>query len=406
MTTLFLDCGMGAAGDMLTAALLELLPEREEFLAELNRLGIPGVSFSAEESEKCGIRGTRMIVKVNGGEESAEMHAHGTDHAHGSDHGGEHAHAHSGLHDIERVAESLPVSDRVKADLLAVYSQIAEAESHVHGVPVTEVHFHEVGAMDAAADITAVCMLMDRLRPGRVVVSPVSVGSGQVQCAHGILPVPAPATAFLLRGAPIRGGEFSGELCTPTGAALLTHFATEFGELPEMKVERIGYGMGKKDFPAANCVRAFLGETEESGDTVSELVCNLDDMTPEAIGFAQESLYAAGALEVFTVPAQMKKTRPGHLLTVLCRETDKEKMIRQVFRYTSTLGIRETVCRRYTLSRSEETVMTRFGPVRVKRSEGYGTQKEKYEYEDVARLARDNKMNLEEVFSSITGKES
>lgn len=270
MKTLYLDCGMGAAGDMLTAALLELFLDKEEILSELNSLGIPDVTFCSEASAKCGILGTHIVVKVNGAEESEEMHdhPHEHDHSHPHDHSydGEHMHHHSGMHEIEHIIEELPVSAKVKEDILAVYSLIAEAESHVHGVPVTEIHFHEVGMMDAVADVTAVCMLMERLAPDQVIVSPVHVGSGHVKCAHGILPVPAPATAYILRDVPIYGGGIKNELCTPTGAALLKHFATKFGDMPVMKVTAIGYGMGKKDFTAANCVRVLFGETDDVGN--------------------------------------------------------------------------------------------------------------------------------------------
>lgn len=399
MKTLFLDCGMGAAGDMLTAALLELLPDQDHFLEELNHLGIPGVRFLRERAVKCGLQGTHITVKVHGTEESEQMHHH--DHEHDHHHGEGHTHSHSSMETIRHLVGHLAVPDKVKADILAVYREIAEAESHVHGVPVTEIHFHEVGTLDAVADVTAVCLLMNRLAPGQVVVSPVHVGSGSVECAHGVLPVPAPATAYILRGVPIYGGKIQGELCTPTGAALLKHFATRFGAMPVMRTEAIGYGMGKKDFAAANCVRALLGETEGGEDGIVELRCNLDDMTAEAIGFAEEQLFAAGALEVYTVPVQMKKSRPGVLLSVLCNEPDKEKMIRRIFRHTTTLGVRETVSRRYTLARSQETISTEWGEVRAKVSTGYGVTRKKWEYEDLARIARAQGMSLEEVRTAL-----
>ena len=243
---------MGAAGDMLTAALLELLPDREAFLKELNGLGIPGVVYSSETVTRCGIRGTLVTVKVSGQEESENLSAH-EEKKH---------HHHSSLHRIEEIVGGLPVPEKVRRNILAVYSLIAEAESHVHGVPVSEIHFHEVGTMDAVADVTAVCLLLDRLAPEQVVVSPVRVGSGQVKCAHGILPVPAPATAYLLRGVPIFAGDIREEMCTPTGAALLKHFAAKFSPLPLMRVAAIGYGMGTKEYDAAGCVRALFGETE------------------------------------------------------------------------------------------------------------------------------------------------
>lgn len=380
MRTLYLDCGMGAAGDMLTAALLELLPKPEAFVAELNGLGIPGVVFTAEKCEKCGISGTHMSVKIHGYEE-----------------GEEHPHTHGTMYDIRSIVEGLPIPTMVKLDILSVYEEIAQAESHVHGVPVNQIHFHEVGTLDAVADVTAVCLLLHRLAPDQILASPVHVGSGTVKCAHGILPVPAPATAYLLRGIPMYGGEISGELCTPTGAALLRHFVTEFGKMPPMRVEAIGYGMGKKDFPRANCVRALLGQTEEAGDEIAELCCNLDDMTGEDIGFAMEALLAGGALEVFTTPIGMKKSRPGVLLTVLCRPAEQEKMAKLLFANTTTLGVRVGMRSRYTLRRSEEVTQTPYGPVRRKISRGYGVCREKPEYEDLVKIAREQGKSLAQV---------
>ena len=426
MRTLYIDCGMGAAGDMLTAAMLELIQDKEEFLKELNGMGLPGVVFKAEPSVKCGITGTHVTVTVDGAEEESHDHHHGDEHSHSDEHthsdehshsdehthGDEHTHSdehthnhehshhhhHSSLHDIEHIVRGhLKLSMKVQDDVMAVYGLIAEAESYVHGVPVTEIHFHEVGAMDAIADITAVCMLMERLSVDEVVVSPVHVGSGQVRCAHGILPVPAPATAYILRDVPVYGGSVRGELCTPTGAALLKHFAARFGNMPMMKVQDIGYGMGKKDFDAANCVRVMLGETADKADEICELGCNVDDMTGEAVGFAMDRLFEAGALDVYTVPIGMKKSRPGTLIKVMCRESDKEKIIETVFKYTTTIGIRENMMKRHVLDRHIETVETEHGPVRCKLSTGYGVTRKKYEYDDIARIAREKGISIEAV---------
>ena len=307
------------------------------------------------------------------------------------------------LHDIEHIVRGhLHLPQQVQDDVLTVYGLIAEAESRAHGMPVEEIHFHEVGTMDAIADVTAVCLLMNRLAPDEVVVSPIHVGSGQVRCAHGILPVPAPATAFILRDVPIYGGTVQGELCTPTGAALLRHFATRFGAMPPMRVQAIGYGMGKKDFEAANCVRAMLGESSSAGDTVTELSCNVDDMTGEAVGFALEELLAAGALEAFTVPVGMKKSRPGVMLCVLCREQDSERIAGLMLRHTTSIGVRAHSCRRYVLTRRIETVQTPYGEVRRKLSEGYGASRVKYEYDDLAHIARETGRTLDEVRSELT----
>lgn len=220
------------------------------------------------------------------------------------------------------------------------------------------------------------------------------MGCGQVQCAHGVLPVPAPATAYILREVPIYGGSIQGELCTPTGAALLKYFADSFGAMPVMEIEATGYGMGTKEFEAANCVRAHLGHTSGQVGEVAELSCNLDDMTPEAIGFAQEILLEAGVLDVFTTPIGMKKSRPGVMLTCLCRQEDGEKFAKLMLRHTTTLGVREHTCRRYTLEREETVEETAYGPVRVKHAHGDGVEKSKPEYEDVAKIAREKGMTF------------
>lgn len=390
MKTLYLDCGMGAAGDMLSAALLELLPDQDAFLEELNHIGIPDVWVTREEAVKCGITGTHIRVTVGGMEEEA-----GDTHLH--DHGHEHPHRHSGMHEIEHIVRDLNVSEKVQEDVLEVYRLIAQAESHAHGVPVTEIHFHEVGTMDAIADITAFCLLMEKLAPERVVASPVHVGSGHVHCAHGILPVPAPATAYILRDVPIYGGAVKGELCTPTGAALLKHFADSFGDMPVMKTTAIGYGMGKKDFEAANCVRALLGEAADSRETVYQLSCNVDDMTAEELGFAMDRLFDAGALEVFTVAVGMKKSRPGTLLCVLCEEPVHEAVIKTIFQHTTTIGVRENTCGRYTLRRSTNLVHTPWGDVRRKDSTGYGVSRSKLEYDDLSKIAREQGVSLRQV---------
>ena len=427
MKTLYLECGMGAAGDMLTAALLELTKDRQAFIDRMNSIGLPGVQVAAEPAVKCGITGTHMRVTVNGEEEEpgdAEAHhphehhdhdhehphEHPHDHEHNHEHDHEHPHDHehshghhhhSSMKDIETLIDGLAVSERVKADARAVYGLIADAESKVHGRPVTEIHFHEVGTMDAVADVVGVCILMEMLAPDRVMASPVHAGSGRVRCAHGILPVPAPATALILQGIPSYGGQVAGELCTPTGAALLKHFVSQFGDRPVMAVEAIGYGMGKKDFEQANCVRAFLGESGEQTETVTKLECNLDDMTGEDIAFAAERLFEAGAFDVYTLPIGMKKSRPGILLSVICRTEEADRMAETIMKYTSTLGIRRLDLRRYVLHREVETIDTAYGPVRIKRASGMGVGRAKPEYEDIAARAREHQVPLRDVREAV-----
>ena len=294
--------------------------------------------------------------------------------------------------------EGLNVSESVKSNALEVYGLIADAESEAHGVPVEEIHFHEVGSLDAAADVVGCCLLMELISPDRTVVSPVCTGFGHVHCAHGILPVPAPATLNIMRGAPCYAGNFKTELLTPTGAALLRHFADEFAEMPLMTPEKTGYGMGRKDLEQANCVRAVLGFSEGCGqETVFELACSVDDMTGERVGFAVESLLEAGALDAWWESIGMKKGRPGVKICALCRDEAREEVRRVMFRMTSTLGVRETEMRRCVLDRRTHELETALGRIRVKEAEGYGTVKRKYEYEDVARIARARGLAPDEV---------
>lgn len=452
MKLLYLDCGMGAAGDMLGAALAELLPDdaRDAFTSELNAAGIPGVHVSLDPSVKCGITGTHLTVTVNGTEEKEgghshshehshhdHQHDHAHDHSHSHDHHHDHSHEHShshvhhhdhshrSLHDIHHIIDDLKLPEAVRTDILAVYRLIAEAESKAHDKPVSEIHFHEVGTMDAIADIASVCLLLHKLAPDQIIASPIHVGSGQVKCAHGILPVPAPATAYILKDIPIYSGSIQGELCTPTGAALLKHFVTRFDQMPLMTPASTGYGMGTKDFPAANCVRAILGESfaENQAETICELSCNVDDMTGEDIAFAIETFLQNGALDAFTVPCTMKKGRPGVLVTVLCKDPDQKQMTRLILQHTTTLGVRSAIKKRWVLSRTEsETVipddvlanvtapdmparskaheLKTTGDdctIRSKTSTGFGITRNKYEHDDLEKIARTYGLTLAQV---------
>ena len=388
MRTIYLDCGMGAAGDMLTAALLALLEEQEQarFLEEINTALGGRAVVSCAPDVKCGVQGLHVSVVINGDEEGEEL---------------KHHHHHTSIGEIRDFLRAAPVSESVRADALAVFDSIAAAEAAVHGKEMENIHFHEVGSIDAVADVLGVCLLMEKLAPEAVLASPVNVGGGTVKCAHGVLPVPAPATERLLRGIPWYEGEIKTELCTPTGAALLRHFAQRFADQPGMRVEKTGYGTGKKDFGRLNAVRALLGETENEAESLVELACNVDDMTGEELGFAMEQLFAAGALDVWTAPIGMKKSRPAVLLTCLCTEEKREALLRVLFRNTATLGVRETRCLRHTLERSISTAAGPYGEVRVKTARGYGVERSKAEFEDLARLAREHGLSLRQVRESI-----
>lgn len=478
---------MGAAGDMLTAALLETACQAEnadgktltaeEFVQKFHQAGIPGVKMQVEKTQKCGITGTHIHILVDGVEEGEaeaehshmheehahdhghdehahshvmeehvhenwhdehvhshvyeesahddfheehthhheddhehhhhhdhdhghhEHHDHGHGHGHSHDHGHHHGHVHRSMQDMEKLVAGLHLPEEIKQDVISVYKLIAEAEGTVHGLPAGEVHFHEVGTMDAVADITAVCMLIREIGADKIVASPVATGYGSVRCAHGILPVPAPATALLLRGVPSYAGDEKGELCTPTGAALVKYFAEEFSQMPMMRNAAVGYGIGSKNFKKANCLRVFLGEEAETGEAkpkVSELSCNIDDMTGEEIGYAGERLFEAGALDVYTIPIYMKKNRPGVLLRVISTEEKKDELVRAIFRYTSTIGIRENVMERYVLHRDILADEHEGRTIRKKDVVGYGVSRSKWEYEDLAECAEEWDCSLRE----------
>lgn len=437
MKTLYIECAMGAAGDMLTAALLDLLSpeEQQAFLKQMNQL-LPGVQMQVHPAQKCSVQGLHVHVLVNGEEEHSHDHGpvhpevhpapaihehphehdhdhehhhehehshthehehpHDHVHEHGHDHPHEHEHGHGHHHHatmawVEHTIQETGLPPEVKEQALEVYRTIAQAESAAHGCPVDQVHFHEVGALDAVADVTAVCLLMHMLAPEKIVVSPVHLGSGQVRCAHGILPVPAPATAYILQGVPAYTGSIRGELCTPTGAALLKTFAQSFGPMPVMVTEKVGIGVGNKDFEAANVLRVFWGsdasQAQQESDQIVELRCNLDDMTGEAIGYASELLLEEGALDVYTVPIQMKKSRPAVMLCCLCHAPQRDKLTQLMLRHTTTWGVRASVMDRSVLTTRMVPVKTKYGMIRIKQGTGYGVKKCKVEYGDMAAAA-------------------
>ncbi len=403
MRTLYFECNMGAAGDMLCASLFELLSEegKAEFLDKMNSLDLPGVTVSAERAKKCGMIGTYFSVTVCGVEE-LESNNHEHRYEHNMHH---HEHRHATPDDIYKLINGLNVSENVRKGTKDVYSLIAEAEAKVHGTAVELVHFHEVGALDAVADVVGFCLLIEMLCVDKVMSSIVTTGAGSVKTAHGILPVPAPATAALLTGIPTRAGHVESELCTPTGAALLRHFSASFGKRPDMIVEAIGYGMGFKDFEGhPNCVRAFLGETDVgTGEELYELRCTVDDMTSEAAAFACERIMEAGARDIYVQQVIMKKGRPGFVFVCLCDENDGESFTRLLLKHTTTLGVRQFKCTRQSMDREITEVDTPEGILNVKHSHGFGISRSKPEYEDVAKIAREQDLSFMEAEKLIRG---
>lgn len=397
MRTLYLQCNAGASGDMILGALAHLLDDPEEFGRMINSAGIPGTVTDIERRETFGISGLKVHISIHGQEEGEEHHHH--------HHHSEHHHEHHSLSNVLGVIDGLNVSDRVKKDAKEIYNLIAKAESEMHGTTVDLVHFHEVGALDAVADIVGACMLIEKLSPDTIVASPVRVGFGQVHCAHGLLPVPAPATASILKGIPIYAGDEEGEFCTPTGAAILSHFTDRFEQMPAMAFEKVGYGLGSKQFRIANMLRAYLSDDYGELPHIKEINCNIDDMTPEDLGGIIELLLDNNALDAFIAPCIMKKGRPGFALTCLCRESEMDKLAHLILENTSTIGLRVHDCERYAMTSRFETCSTPYGDIRVKVSEGFGIRKRKPEYDDLALAAAKHNVPIGKVRDSVTFKE-
>lgn len=400
MKTLYLECDSGASGDMLCAALADLFTDKRELERDIASIGLPRTQVTFNDTVTSGIRALRCRVVCDGREEEPSFDGNGRD---SDTHPDSRRSSHGmSLCDIENIISSLNINDKVKTDAVNVYKLIADAESRVHGIDVGEIHFHELGMLDAVADVVVCSYLFDRLGAEWISVSDINVGSGTVESAHGVIPVPAPATAYILGATPYYKCDVKAELCTPTGAALLKYFGNEFTEFPHMNTVAVGVGAGSRELFRPNVLRAFLSE-ENVYDAVCELQCNIDDMTGEELSYACEKILACGAPDVFLTPVYMKKGRGAYMLTVLCALQDKEKFERLIFQNTSTIGIREHRCARSLMDRREETVSAPFGEVDVKISSGYGAVKFKAEYESVKKIADEHNISFTDAENLIYG---
>ncbi len=376
----YFDCFSGASGDMLLGALLDAGLDQGELRNELASLKVTGYRISADRVTRSGLAGTQVRVDLDGREEPPRN-----------------------LADIEGVIENASLSSAVKQRASDVFRRLAAAEAEVHALPVEQVHFHEVGAVDAIVDVVGVCIGLEALGIQEVYASSLPLGRGMVKSAHGPLPLPAPATLALIAaaGAPTRPVDTEAELVTPTGAAILTSAAT-FCQ-PAMTIERVGTGFGQRELPWPNVVRLWLGRTAEGiqTDEVTIIETNLDDITPEHAGFAMERLLGAGALDVFFTSIQMKKNRPGVLLTVLCAPTEADRLAGLVLRETTSLGVRLRTSRRVIAPRRTSTLETRFGPLQVKLKTIDGTDIVCPEFEECARVARERDVPIGDVYAAV-----
>jgi len=401
MATYHLDCASGLEGDMFLGACLDLGMPLDVLAETVARLRLPGVSVESRKAMRGGFTGTRFRVLLDGrpvegpdpeerpgpGEEHGHHH-HGHDHHHHHDHG-HHHHGHSrNLPEILGLIGASGLGPVVQERASRLFLRLGEAEAKAHGMPLDRVHFHEVGAVDSIVDLVGAAAAVEFLAPERITASPVNVGSGRVKTAHGELSVPAPATAELLKGIPIYGGP-GGELTTPTGAVLLAELVHEFVDLPALVLEGIGYGLGKKDLPhQPNAVRLLRGRGAVQQGEVMVVECEVDDLPGEGFGFLMDRLLDAGALDVYFTPVQMKKSRPGTLITLLCRQPQLEALAGQLLMESGSLGCRYHSASRFEAERTQIEVATPFGPVRVKRAWFAGKPLAAApEFEDCRRLA-------------------
>lgn len=421
---LYFDCFAGISGDMSIGALIDLGLDPSVVIDEIKKLGVKGYDLEINKISRYSFSGTDVTVTLNGEADCVHEHEH---EGHTHDHGGHthgHSHGHSHHHDekdrslssIVHIIRSSGISDKAKQLSISIFGEIAKAEAAVHGTLLSEVHFHEVGAIDSIVDIVGTAICIDMLKVDRIVCSPVHDGQGFVNCRHGRLPVPVPAVVKMLGGSGITivQEDIQAELVTPTGFGILKTVSDSCGKMPEMQVESVGYGFGKTETGRLNALRVVLGtsseQTEEADhgqhgdknrDRVVLMETNIDNTTGEILGFTMDKLMKAGALDAYFTPIQMKKNRPAVMLSVLCRAEDTEKLSDLIFMETSTIGIRMQELSRVTLKREIRTVETELGEVRVKLVSVTGLERVQPEYEDCARLAEKNDLSLNEVYEIV-----
>ena len=398
MTVLYFDCFSGASGDMIVGALIDAGVPIDDIRSALGSLAIDREAVWTERVQRAGITATKFQVR---GEDSGRQHHH---HAHGGV--ALEAHAHRTLTEIDALIDGSRLSSAGKARAKALFARLGEVEGTIHGTSADKVHLHEVGAVDSIVDIVSTVHALELIGADRIVASPLNVGSGTIRASHGLYPVPAPATVRLLEGAPIYSGTQRAEMVTPTGALLVTAYATEFGGIPPMKITRIGYGAGARNFEdTPNVLRVLIGDSDASvsSHTVSVIEAEIDDMNPQIFGVLMEKLLAQGALDVFYTPIQMKKNRPGTLLSVIATPATREMLTSTIFQETTTIGVRYRDMTRECLDRESQTVNTPFGPIRFKVASRAGeVLNAAPEFDDCVRVANATGRSVKEIQAAAT----
>jgi len=400
MKVLYYDCFAGISGDMNLGAMLDLGVDPAYLKNELAKLPVHGYAIHIERDIRKGISGTRVEVVID--EHHRNMGHHGHDH----DHEGSHQHLHRTFSEIRQLISSSSLIPAVKDISISIFEKVASAEAKVHNKPVDEVHFHEVGAIDSIVDIVGAAICLDKLAPDLVQCSTVELGGGTVHCAHGIYPVPAPATTEIVKNMPVRKGTVDHEATTPTGAAILSACVNEFTDKYDFTVLKSGYGIGGRDSAIPNVLRVILGETAKIDETETVpsyiIECNIDDMNPEFYDYIIDSLFSAGAKDVFITPIIMKKSRPAVKLSVLCTPEAEKRVNEVLFRETSTIGVRKYTIDKTMLERRIEQITTRFGNVHVKSAFYQGVCiKSKPEYDDCLKIAREKGIPINQVYHEV-----
>lgn len=418
MKVLYFDCFSGASGDMILGALIDLGIDNSVFRRELDKLNLKEFDIVIEKKVKNAIAVTDVDVVINkslshsGHNNHSHAHDHNHDHGynhnHNHNHGHNHDHDHSArnLADIEKLIEKSDLKDSVKELSKKVFREIARAEAKVHNKPINEIHFHEVGAVDSIVDIVGAAICIDLLEVDKIYSSPLHDGTGFIECQHGRLPVPVPAVMEMLTESkiPYIVEDINTELITPTGIGLIKCLSCGYGKMPQMNIDKVGYGSGKRETGRLNAIRCVLGTVDDkeiSDSEISVLETNIDDMNPEVLGYVMDRLFENGALDVFHTPVYMKKNRPGIMLTVLSSVEEEEKLVDIILKETSTLGIRKTTAKRYILEREIRIVNTEFGEIKIKESSGGDFIKAAPEFEDCKRIAKEYKVPLWKVYNAV-----
>ena len=391
MKILYFDCSSGISGNMTLGALTEIIGDENYLINELKKLNVDGYKIEISKKVKNGITGTYVDVILE--------HEHHHDHGE-HEHEHHHHHEHRNLNDINKIIDESSLDERVKDLAKKIFIRVAKAESKVHNKPLEEVHFHEVGAIDSIVDIVGTAILINKINPDKVISSIVNDGYGFIECAHGKMAVPVPATSeiFVSAGVKFRQVDIDTELVTPTGAAIIAELSDEFKIMPGMKVEKIGWGAGYKDIEIPNVLKVYLGEIEEKEDGIYVMETNIDDCSGEILGYTSDILFDAGALDVFFTPIFMKKNRPAYRLTVACKKEDMEKLQNIIFRETTTIGIRYRFEERKVLKREEFEIDTKYGMLKVKKVVNNGEEYLYPEFESMKELAKKKNIPLKELY--------